>query len=106
MYHFSQPKFLFHYRWVTHVEDDIVIIYVLTNNGVCFTQGLVASVSYVVRTCIDIVIKITLIHNGKAEFIGDHSMGPEIFICCWDISIEFEKWISYLGERRAKLNVR
>lgn len=104
IYHFFQPQFLLHNRWITHIEDDIIVIYIVANYAVCLWDCIVARIGFVMRTCKCIVFKITLIHDAKANFIRYHSVWPKVLICCWNIPIKFEKWIPNLNQEIRKQN--
>lgn len=95
-YHLLQPKLLLYDRWIANIKDHIIIVYIFANNGICFSDGIVALFGYIVRTWKDVIIKITFAHNGETNFIRNHPMRPEVFVCRWNITVKSEKRISNL----------
>lgn len=73
-YHFTKSQLLLNDGWITNIQDNIIVVYVITNNLVSFNKGFIAWISYIVRTCKNIIVKIAFVHDSKANFIRNHSM--------------------------------
>lgn len=103
-YHFLQSKFLFYYWWITYIKNYIIAVNIVANYSVCFRQCWVTFCWNIVRTTKSVIIKITFIDYSKSNFIRNHSMWPKEFKHCWNISVEFEKWITNLTKNRDNNN--
>ena len=95
-YHLFQTQLLLHNGRVTDIKDDIVVVNVLANNVICLWYCVVASIRFIMRAWKGVVFKIAFAGDLKANLIRYHSMWPEVLICCRNIPIQFEKWVSDL----------
>lgn len=41
-YHFTKSQLLLNDGWITNIQDNIIVVYVITNNLVSFNKGFIA----------------------------------------------------------------
>lgn len=99
-YHFLEPELLLDKGRVADIDEDVVVIDILSDDGSSFAHCGFTGFAYVVWICECVIFKVALVHDSEAKFIRDHPMGPKELIHCWNIPVKLQKRIPDLIKNR------
>lgn len=87
LYEFFQSQFLLDYWRITDVENDVVVVYVLSDHSVGLGYGVDTRGWYIVWACECVIFKIAFVHYGEPNLVRNHPVRPEVFVRGWNIAV-------------------